>query len=91
MINNAARIKSAIILTKQDGQTISSLKKEVEKAWKLIDVAKDKEEKARGIIQQLRTEIANLQQIVEKGSGLSIGQDNTVHNLMREKDELMKE
>ena len=51
MINNAARIKSAIILTKQDGQTISSLKKEVEKAWKLIDVAKDKEEKARGIIQ----------------------------------------
>jgi len=26
------------------------LKKEVEKAWKLIDVAKDKEEKARGII-----------------------------------------
>jgi len=36
------------------------LKKEVEKAWKLIDVAKDKEEKARGIIQQLRTEIANL-------------------------------
>lgn len=91
MINNAVRIKSAIILTKQDGQTISSLKKEVEKAWKLIDVAKDKEEKARGIIQQLRTEIANLQQIVEKGSGLSIGQDNTVHNLMREKDELMKE
>ncbi len=73
MIANAARIKSAIILTKQDGQTISALKKEVEKAWKLIDVAKEKEEKARGIIQQLRTEITNLQQIVEKGSGLSIG------------------
>jgi methylphosphotriester-DNA--protein-cysteine methyltransferase len=67
------------------------LKKEVEKAWKLIDVAKEKEDKARQIIQSLRTEIANLQQIVEKGSGLSIGQDNTVHNLMKARDDLQKE
>ena len=73
MINNAARIKSAIILTKQDSQTITALKKEVEKAWRLIDVAKEKEEKARNIIQTLRSEIANLNQIVEQGSGLSIG------------------
>lgn len=91
MINNAARIKSAIILTKQDGQTIAALKKEVEKAWKLIDTAKEKEEKARQIIQSLRTEIANLQSIVEKGSGLAIGQDNTVHNLMKARDDLQKE
>lgn len=91
MIQNAMRIKSAIILTKQDSQTITALKKEVEKAWKLIDVAKEKEEKARGIIQTLRQEIAKLNQIVEEGSGLSIGQDNTVHNLMREKDNLKKE
>ena len=91
MINNAARIKTAIILTKQDSQTINALKKEVERAWKLIDVAKEKEESARNIIQTLRAEIANLNQIVEQGSGLSIGQDNTVHNLMREKEDLKKE
>lgn len=91
MVENAIRIKSAIILTKQDSETINTLKNEVEKAWKLIDVAKEKEEKARGIIQTLRAEIANLNQIVEQGSGLSIGQDNTVHTLMREKEELKDE
>lgn len=91
MINNAARIKSAIILTKQDSQTITALKKEVEKAWRLIDVAKEKEEKARQIIQSLRGEIAQLTKIVEEGSGLSLGQDNTVHDLMRKKDDLQKE
>ena len=60
MVNNASRVKQAILLTKQDGATIAALKKEVEKAWKLIDVAKDKEETARGIIQDLRDEIARL-------------------------------
>jgi chromosome segregation ATPase len=57
----------------------------------LVEQAKEKEEKARKIIQDLRNEIAHLNKIVEQGSGLSIGQDNTVHNLMRQKDELNKE
>ena len=63
----------------------------MDKAWKLVEQAKEKEEKARKIIQDLRNEIAHLNKIVEQGSGLSIGQDNTVHNLMRQKDELKKE
>lgn len=32
-----------------------------------------------------------MNKIVEQGSGLSIGQDNTVHNLMKQKEELNKE
>ena len=91
IITNAARVKSAIMLTQQDSQTIGTLKKEVDKAWRMIDLAKEKEEKARKIIQELRSEIVNLNKIVEHGSGLSIGQDNTVHNLMRQKDDLKKE
>lgn len=55
----------------------------MDKAWKLVEQAKEKEEKARKIIQDLRNEIAHLNKIVESGSGLSIGQDNTVHNLMK--------
>ncbi len=63
----------------------------MDKAWKLVEQAKDKEEKARKIISDLRNEIAHLNKIVEQGSGLSIGQDNTVDNLMRQKAELKKE
>lgn len=37
------------------------------------------------MIQDLKIEITNLTKIVDQGSGLSIGPDNTVHKLMREK------
>jgi len=88
---NAIRVKAAIKLTQEDASTIQVLRKEIDRTWKLVDQAKEKEEKARQIINTLKAEIAQLNKIVEQGSGLSIGQDNTVHNLMRQKDELKKE
>merc|ERR1712000_613079 len=72
------------------GHTISILKKEVEKIYKLVEVSREKEDKAKSTIQQLKNEIAHLGRIVEQGSGLSIGQDNTVNELLRVKDELTK-
>jgi len=39
----------------------------------------------------LKDEIAKLHKIVEQGSGLSLGQDNTVHKLIRKQEELEKE
>mmetsp|Transcript_9994 Transcript_9994/g.9936 ORF Transcript_9994/g.9936 Transcript_9994/m.9936 type:complete len:204 (+) Transcript_9994:76-687(+) len=91
ILQNATRVKAAIKLTQEDSQTIAILRREVDKAWKLVEQAKEKEEKARKIIQDLKNEIAHLNKIVESGSGLSIGQDNTVHNLMRQKDDLKKD
>jgi hypothetical protein len=44
---NATRVKAAIKLTQEDSNTIGMLKKEVDKAWKLVETAKEKEEKAR--------------------------------------------
>lgn len=46
------------------------LKKEVDKAWRLVETAKEKEEKARKIIGELKSEIAQLHKTVELGSGL---------------------
>merc|ERR1719487_1152465 len=60
---NATRVKAAIKLTQEDASTISILKKEVDKAWKLVEKAKDKEENARKIIQDLKQEIAHLHKI----------------------------
>ena len=77
-MSNATRVKAAIKLTQEDSSTISVLKKEVDKAWKLVEAAKEKEEKARRIIQDLKTEISHLHKIVEQGSGLAFTQDNTV-------------
>jgi len=63
----------------------------VDKAWKLVETAKEKEEKARKLIQDLKSEIGHLHKIVEQGSGLAISQDNTVQKLMDSKQELKNE
>ncbi len=91
IVQNATRVKAAIKLTQEDSSTIGVLKKEVEKAWRLVEAAKDKEEKARKIITELKTEISHLHKIVEQGSGLAFTQDNTVMKLMAAKDDIKVE
>jgi len=91
ILQNAARVKGAIKLTQEDSNTIAVLRREIEKCWKLVETAKDKEEKARRIISGLKEEIAKLHKIVEQGSGLSLGQDNTVHRLIQKQEQLDKE
>ena len=49
---------------------------EIEKLWKMVDAAHEKEARARDTINQLKLEIANLTKLVEQGAGLSFGQDN---------------
>lgn len=48
---------------------------EIEKLWKMVDAAHEKESRARDTINQLKLEIANLTKLVEQGAGLSFGQD----------------
>ena len=91
IVGNATRVKAALRLTQEDSGTISLLKKEVDRAWKLVESAKDKEERARKIIQDLRGEIAHLTKIVDNGSTLSVNADNNVQKMIDEKDALKKE
>ena len=63
----------------------------MDKAWKLVEQAKNNEEKARKIISDLRNEISHLSKIVDKGSGLNVGEDNSVTKMMEEKAKLDNE
>ena len=64
------------------------MRKEVDRAWKLVETAKEREDKAKRIIQDLRTEVGCLNKIVEEGTGLSWSQDNNVQALHEQKKEL---
>ena len=88
IVGNATRVKAALRLTQEDSSTISLLKREVDRAWKLVETAKDKEDRARKIIQDLKGEIAHLTKIVEGGTSLSVSADNNVQRMIDEKDEL---
>lgn len=91
IVNNAAKVQTALKLSQEDQHTIASLKKEIEKAWKMVDNSHEKETRAKETIQQLKVEIANLSRLVEQGAGLSIGQDNTVQELLRVRDDLTRQ
>ena len=67
IVSNSAKVAQAVKLSQDDQATIEQLKAELEKAWRLVDGAHDKENRARETIQQLKREIANLTDLIESG------------------------
>ena len=91
LVANAAKVQTALKLSEEDQSTIAALKKEIEKAWKMVDTSHEKEARAKDSIQQLKLEISNLSRLVEQGAGLSLGQETTVNDLIKQKEDLMAE
>ncbi|KAL3864842.1 hypothetical protein ACJMK2_006492 [Sinanodonta woodiana] len=91
IVANSAKVTSALKLSQEDQTTIASLKKEIENAWKMVDAAHDKEAKARETISALKQEIANLSRLVEQGAGLTGGQEHSINDLLKAKEELTKD
>ncbi|XP_042636749.1 cilia- and flagella-associated protein 58 [Orycteropus afer afer] len=91
IVVNSAKVATALKLSQDDQTTIASLKKEIEKAWKMVDSAYDKEQKAKETIIALKEEIVNLTKLVEQGSGLSMDQDSNIRDLLKFKEEVTKE
>ncbi len=56
----------------------------------MVDQAQEKETRAREKIQSLKLEITNLSKLVEQGAGLSIGQEQGVNELLKQKEDLQK-
>lgn len=57
----------------------------------MVDTSHEKEQRAKETIAQLKLEIANLSRLVEQGAGFTLGQENTVNELVKQKEELMAE
>ncbi|CAF2068999.1 unnamed protein product [Rotaria magnacalcarata] len=91
LVTNSAKVQSAMKLSDEDKNAIASLRKEVEKAWKMVHAAHEKEQRAKETIQSLRIEINNLSKLVEQGAGITMGQEQDVNDLMKARDELSQE
>eukprot|EP01135_Chromosphaera_perkinsii_P000050 Nk52_evm1s24 gene=Nk52_evmTU1s24 len=91
IVANAAKVQTALKLSQEDQSTIGALRKEIEKAWKMVDSSHEKEARAKDAIDQLKQEINNLSKLVEQGTGASIGTEHNVSELLSAKEELQKE
>ncbi|KAL9644851.1 hypothetical protein ABK040_005331 [Willaertia magna] len=90
IIANASKVQTAINLSKEDQNTISILKREIDKAWKLINASHEKEASAKLTIQKLTKEISELSKLVNQGGNNST-QDGAVFELEKAKKDLTKE
>lgn len=91
ILQNASKVHAALRLSQEDQNSIQLLKKEIDKAWKMVDAAHEKEKNAKKTTAQLKVEIANLSRLVDQGAGLSIGQENAVNDLLAEKEKFQAE
>ncbi|NWR60208.1 CFA58 protein, partial [Bucorvus abyssinicus] len=91
LVVNSSKVAALTKLSKDDLGTISSMKTEIEKAWKMVDTTHEKEQKAKKTINSLQKEIERLTNLVEQGSGLSLGQEYNIQDLLKLKEEVTEE
>ena len=98
-VSLCGEVQTALKLSQEDQATITALKKEIERAWKMVEASHEKEQRARETIQNLKSEITKLGRLVEQGreellekavrslnspgAGLSINQENMVNQLVQ--------
>ncbi|KAI1886815.1 hypothetical protein AGOR_G00199690 [Albula goreensis] len=91
IVSNKVKVDAALKLSEEDKAVAETLKKEIDKAWKMVDAAHNKELTAKETIQNLKHEIANLTKLIEQGAGVSKGQEHSLNDLLKIKNDLTKE
>ncbi|XP_010157511.1 PREDICTED: coiled-coil domain-containing protein 147 [Eurypyga helias] len=91
LVVNSSKVAALTKLSEDDQGTISSMKTELEKAWKMVDTAYEKEQARRETVKSLQEEIARLTNLVEQEYGQSLGQEYNIHDLLKLKEDVTKE
>ncbi|XP_052400736.1 cilia- and flagella-associated protein 58 [Carassius gibelio] len=88
IMSNTVKVSTALKLADEDQATITSLKMEIDKAWKMVEASHAKELQAKETIQKLKEEITHLNKLIEKGAGVSEGQEYSIGDLLKIKEDL---
>ena len=81
IIQNAAKVNSAIKMTQDDSNTIQFLKSELEKTYKVLEISKEREDKNKLKVDNLYQEVKHLNAILDKSCFLNNEQSETVEKL----------
>ncbi|NXA74022.1 CFA58 protein, partial [Thryothorus ludovicianus] len=87
LVEKSSKVAVLTKLTNDDGETISSLKSELEKAWKMVDKAYEREQKTKETINSLNKEISRLNNLIKERAG----QEYNVEDLLRFQEEVTEE
>lgn len=91
ILESTVKVQQALRLSQEENDHIRAFQTDLERAVNTLEAFKEKEDKAKNTIQRLHQEIGHLGVVMEQGSGLAVGQDSTMRELSRAKNELTKE
>ncbi|NXY13188.1 CFA58 protein, partial [Atrichornis clamosus] len=94
LVEKSSKVAVLTKLSKDDEETISSLKMELEKAWKMVDTAYEKEQKMKEKINSLQKEISRLNNLMKEQAGLEYNVEDLLklqEEVTNERDELLSE
>ncbi|XP_037605427.1 cilia- and flagella-associated protein 58 [Sebastes umbrosus] len=89
VVSTSTKVSAALKLSKEDETTVTSLKQELDKAWKIVDSSHDKEKRDSETIRALKEEVTNLMKMSEEQSGYS--RDEEQNDLLVIQEVLTKE
>ncbi|NWV05628.1 CFA58 protein, partial [Ptilonorhynchus violaceus] len=87
LVEKSSKVAVLTKLSKDDGETISSLKSELEKTWKMVDKAYEREQKTKETINSLNKEISRLNNLMKEKAG----QEYNVEDLLKLQEEVTEE
>ncbi|XP_063751732.1 cilia- and flagella-associated protein 58 isoform X2 [Eleginops maclovinus] len=89
VVSTSTKVAAALKLSQEDETTITSLKRELDKAWKMVDAAHAKESRDKETIRTLKEEVANLMHAAEQQTNISLDQEQS--HLLKINEELTVE
>ncbi|OHT14480.1 flagellar associated protein [Tritrichomonas foetus] len=91
ILANSTKVNSILNLSQDDQRTIAGLRFEFEKAWRMVELSQEKENKSSDVIEQMKQEISNLSKLVETGGAMSMTQETSLQSIQDEIYNLKKE
>jgi hypothetical protein len=67
---NSSKVQAALKLSQNDRSSIAALKKEVKKAWKMVEAGVEKENRAKEAIARMKIEVESLRANGGNGDGM---------------------
>ncbi|KAI5618446.1 cilia- and flagella-associated protein 58, partial [Silurus asotus] len=89
--SNSVKVEAALKQSHKDQTTIMFQKKEIEKAWEMVDAAHEKEKAAQETNKDLQKKLENLKAAVKQGALLSAADVQSVGELLKLKKQLTDE
>jgi len=90
LATDSQKISNALKMTHEDAQMIMELRSDLQKVCSLLEGSKDREDKQRHIILNLKSHIEGLTDQLNHMSEEKYGQGNTLKKMLQERDKIQE-